>query len=47
MMKHIITKLFCKHRWISHAKQFYYNRTDSNVEILICEECGKIKQIEY
>lgn len=46
-MKTIINKLFCGHKWFTHAKQYYSNRATSNTEILICEKCGKIKQIEY
>ena len=53
MWKKITEKLFCTHKWISHAKNLYPNNTingnryDQTVEILICEKCGKIKQIMY
>lgn len=53
MWKKIIDKLFCNHKWNSHAKNCYSNgefnagRIESTSEILICEKCGKIKQINY
>ena len=54
----ILEKLICKHKWDSHDKQkreFYYEfepgvKTARRVytrEVLICDKCGKIKQIEY
>ncbi len=66
-MKRILEKLFCKHKWTTHAKEVYkytgkevvegtkdwyhpvielqeFQHTD---EVLICSECGKIKQIRY
>lgn len=58
----IFKKLFCLHKWKSHAQQKYTAKQYSirnniyfengitknfNREILICNICGKIKQIEY
>ncbi len=49
----IFEKMFCKHKWKSHAKD---RMTASNMlgyekvfdrEVLICQHCGKIKIIEY
>ena len=53
MWKKIVDKLFCTHKWGSHAKNLYPstaingNRMEQTVEVLICEKCGKIKQINY
>ena len=53
MWKKIVDKLFCTHKWSSHAKNLYPstaingNRMEQTVEVLICEKCGKIKQIMY
>jgi hypothetical protein len=66
-MKAMFEKLFCRHKWKTHAKEKYewkqieiveetkYWPTPiqqvieySNIEeVLICESCGKIHQIEY
>lgn len=49
----MIEKLFCTHSWKSHAKNIYRfdylnnNKYEQTTEILICEKCGKIKQINY
>ena len=55
----LFEKLFCKHKWKSHIKEVYnwrdkvdgtwdtMNNYSSTTEILICQECGKIKKIEY
>lgn len=54
----LFKKLFCLHKWKLHSKKEYewkervvgslYNETVSQtVEILICQECGKIKNIKY
>ncbi len=40
-------KLFCHHKWESHAKQHYNNRMPSTMEQLVCQKCGKVKLIEY
>lgn len=50
-------KLYCMHNWMVHAKKefdrhltFYNGGTKTEtivIEVLICEKCGKIKQIEY
>lgn len=46
MWKLIITKLFCHHKWLTHnTKQNY--RSDETTEVLICQECGKIKILRY
>ena len=42
----IITKLFCHHKWRTHAKDTNF-RTQETVEVLICPDCGKIKIIKY
>lgn len=53
MWKKVVDKLFCTHKWSSHAKNLYPstaingNRMEQTVEVLICEKCGKIKQIMY
>lgn len=53
MWKKILDKLFCTHKWNSHAKNLYSNqlnnggREEKTLEILICDKCGKIKQINY
>jgi len=53
MWKSIIEKLFCTHSWKSHAKNIYRfdclngNKSEQTTEVLICEKCGKIKQISY
>ena len=53
MWKKIVDKLFCTHKWSSHSKNLYPstaingNRMEQTVEVLICEKCGKIKQIMY
>lgn len=53
MWKKLADKLFCRHTWKSHAKNIYPsvmlngNRNEQTIEILICENCGKIKQIYY
>ena len=54
MWKKIVDKLFCTHKWNSHAKapkKLYWdgelNIPSGNIEVLICEKCGKIKQINY
>jgi len=57
-MATIFQKLFCKHKWKSHSKKEmrveYFNRynqprgeRDFTKEVLICENCGKVKTIEY
>ncbi len=53
MWKTIIEKLFCTHSWKSHAKNLYpsnsvnNNRFEQTTEVLICQKCGRIKQINY
>jgi len=53
MWKLIIEKLFCTHNWKSHAKNLYSNqlnnggREEKTLEVLICQKCGRIKQIMY
>ncbi len=53
MWKTIINKLFCLHQWKSHAKSTYRfdylngNKSEQITEIIICDKCGKIKQINY
>lgn len=53
MWNKIIEKLFCNHKWESHSKNSWNNGEFSNgrierfSEVLICKECGKIKQIVY
>lgn len=53
MWKKIVDKLFCTHHWGSHAKNLYSTqlnnggREEKTLEILICDKCGKIKQIMY
>ena len=52
-MNRLIEKALCLHHWSSHAKNLYPstaingNRMEQTVEVLICEKCGKIKQIMY
>lgn len=58
-MKNLFKKLFCLHKWKSHARTTYnwkeridgswngYQNVSETTEILICTECGKIKQIKY
>lgn len=41
----IIGKLFCMHEWKSHAKK--ENHYTETTEVLICENCGKVKVIKY
>lgn len=49
----IFKKWFCSHKWKSHSKQERQLLVDNVVirdyilEILICENCGKIKKIKY
>jgi hypothetical protein len=55
----LLTKIFCKHKWKTHAKKDYIwsqkvegtwdrvERVSTTSEVLICEKCGKIRQIEY
>lgn len=50
---------FCNHKWKTHAKKEYrweeLNKKSypmkeiycETIEILVCENCGKIKQIKY
>lgn len=46
MWKLIITKLFCHHKWQNHnTKQNY--RSDEITEVLICQNCGKIRILKY
>ena len=53
MWKKIVDKLFCTHKWNSIAKNIYPsvmlngNRVEQTIEVLICDKCGKIKQINY
>lgn len=46
MYKAMIAKWFCLHKWQTHAKHYNY-RTEETVEIIICQNCGKIKTLEY
>ena len=46
MWKLIITKLFCHHKWATHTKDVNF-RTQDTTEILICQDCGKIKILKY
>lgn len=47
--------MFCSHKWKSHTKKSYewnekgdmINTVSNTIEVLICEECGKIKKIKY
>lgn len=55
----LFEKTFCKHKWKSHNKEGrtlservpyterYVVVKEFTREILVCEKCGKIKQIEY
>ena len=55
----LLTKIFFKHKWKTHAKKDYIwsqkvegtwdrvERVSTTSEVLICEKCGKIRQIEY
>ncbi len=54
----LFKKMFCSHKWKLHAKKEYRweeenpfdgeTHTYSNTyEVLICENCGKIKKIRY
>jgi hypothetical protein len=55
----LFEKTFCKHKWKSHNKQErtlservpytdrYVVTKEFTREVLVCEKCGKIKQIEY
>lgn len=54
MLKQIIEKLFCKHKWITRAKINTFNEGESEQlgylpyqtkVTFICDICGKIKQI--
>lgn len=53
MWRKIVEKLFCTHKWESHAKNLYSRelncggREEKTLEILICQKCGRIKQIMY
>jgi len=46
MIKRIIDKFICLHKWNSHAVNADY-RANRTTEVLICEHCGKINKIEY
>jgi hypothetical protein len=55
-MKKLWRKWMCKHKWSSHAKKNYSRKISDHWgtrssqytrEILICEHCGKIKELEY
>jgi hypothetical protein len=51
MLKKIIEKLFCKHKWQVHSKIGVYDGEHSKTphtirQILICQECGKITKIK-
>ena len=57
MLKRLFEKWTCKHSWKSHNKQEFtrkgidqyghkYNH-DYTKEVLICENCGKIKIMQY
>jgi hypothetical protein len=48
----IMRKMFCFHRWKSHNNTTEHHSsptTQGDVirEILVCENCGRIKQIQY
>lgn len=55
----ILKKFLCSHKWKTHAKKEYewnehiegtwgkFQRVGETTEILICQECGKIKKIKY
>jgi len=55
----LFKKLFCLHKWETHAKKEYqweehikgtwgkFEKVSETTEILICEECGKIEKIKY
>lgn len=49
MLKKLLEKWSCKHKWqIHHKANIYGSGYDMPTEIrhtLICENCGKIKQI--
>lgn len=54
MWKKFISKIFCLHKWETHAKVerealYIQNRVvnTESTEILICTECGKIKKLVY
>jgi hypothetical protein len=51
MLKKIIEKLFCKHKWQVHSKIEVYGGEHSKTphtmrQTLICQECGKITKIK-
>lgn len=50
MIKKIFEKWFCKHKWKVHYTMEIYNSGGSPIpskvrQTIICENCGKIKQI--
>lgn len=54
MFKYILDKLFCKHSWkvFSQTKSYKEGQSEAKgnlpiriTQILICQKCGKIKQI--
>ena len=44
----IIEKLFCKHKWKETYSErvIYKEGIKSQIYILICENCGKIKKVK-
>lgn len=50
MLKQLLEKLLCKHRWKLYAavewSYTWQNTASHRRETLICKNCGKIKNIE-
>ena len=52
MWERISKKMFCFHEWKSHAKTEEHHSSSLQQgttvrEVLICQKCGVIKQIQY